>query len=130
MVQPTRTRIAAEEYFQLPEYEQHDLIQLIDGEVIIGMAPIPKHQDTVRDILFLFTLVSRNKGGITYSIKCSAVVPIIKRCDLNVIKREFPNIPAGSPILNHGRKKFFVSVGISSVAFALIPQSTLNGEWN
>ncbi len=67
MVQPTRTRIAAEEYFQLPEYEQHDLIQLIDGEVIIGMAPIPKHQDIVRDILFLFTLVSRNKGGITYA---------------------------------------------------------------
>ena len=63
MVQPARTRIHAEDYYDLPEYEQHDLIQLIDGEVIISMPPIPKHQRIVRDILFLLTTVSRSKGG-------------------------------------------------------------------
>lgn len=63
MVQSTQTRIRAEDYYELPEYEQHDLIQLIDGDVIISMPPIPKHQRIVRDTLFLLTTVSRAKGG-------------------------------------------------------------------
>jgi len=62
----TPTRISAEEYFQLPEYEEHTLIQLIDGEVIISMAPILKHQDIVREIIVLFAILSRQKGGKAY----------------------------------------------------------------
>jgi Uma2 family endonuclease len=67
MVQPTRTRINASEYYELPEYNQHDLIQLINGEVIIGMPPIPKHQDIVREILVMLTLLARKFGGKAYA---------------------------------------------------------------
>ena len=67
MVQPTQIRIDADAYYQLPEYEQHDLIQLIDGEVVIGMPPILKHQDIVREILFFLTLIMRRKGGKAYA---------------------------------------------------------------
>lgn len=67
MIQPTRTRITAADYYQLPEYDQHDLIQLIDGEVIIGMPPIPQHQRLVREILFLLTGISRQRGGEAFS---------------------------------------------------------------
>jgi Uma2 family endonuclease len=61
-VQP-KTRITAADYYQLAEYEQHELIQLIDGEVIIGMPPILKHQRLVRDILYLLTTIARHQGG-------------------------------------------------------------------
>lgn len=67
MVQPTKTRIAAEEYFQLAEYEQHDLIQLIDGEVISGMPPVPRHQSIVGEILFLFLTIVKAKGGKAFT---------------------------------------------------------------
>lgn len=67
MVQPTRTRIKASDYFNMAEYEEHDLIQLIDGEVIIDMPPIPKHQDIVREILVLLTLIARKIGGKAYA---------------------------------------------------------------
>ena len=63
MVESTRTRINASDYYQLPEYEQHDLIQLIDGEFVIGMPPVLKHQDIVREILILLTLIARQVGG-------------------------------------------------------------------
>lgn len=63
MDQPIRTRIMAADYYQLPEYAETDLIQLIDGEVIVSMPPIPKHQRIVREILVLFTLLARQKGG-------------------------------------------------------------------
>jgi len=66
MAQPTRTRIHANDYFQHAEYQEHDLIQLIDGEVMIGMPPILKHQDIVREILILFTLIARQIGGKAY----------------------------------------------------------------
>jgi Uma2 family endonuclease len=59
-------RITAEEYYQLPEYQEHDLIQLIDGEVIIGVAPIPRHQTIVGEILVLLTLYARQHGGSAY----------------------------------------------------------------
>ena len=67
MVQPTRTRIAASEYYQLPEYEQYDVIQLINGEVVIGMPPILKHQDIVREILILLAIIARKLGGKAYN---------------------------------------------------------------
>lgn len=61
-IQPT-TRITAETYFQSDEYQVHDLIQLINGEVVIGMPPIPKHQRIVREILVMLTLLAREIGG-------------------------------------------------------------------
>jgi Uma2 family endonuclease len=63
----SKIRITATTYYQLPEYAEHDLIQLIDGEVIIGMPPIPKHQRLVRDILFLFTTIARQQGGEAFA---------------------------------------------------------------
>jgi Uma2 family endonuclease len=60
------TRLNASTYYQLPEYEQHDLIQLINGEVILSMPPILKHQDIVREILILLTLIARETGGRAY----------------------------------------------------------------
>ena len=66
MVQPTRTRITAREYYQLPDYKQNDLIQLINGEVIIGMPPMLKHKDIVREILIILALIARKLGGKAY----------------------------------------------------------------
>lgn len=67
MIQPTRTRITAADYYQLPEYAQHNLIQLIDGEVIVDMPPIPRHQDIVREILILLAMIARRTGGKAYA---------------------------------------------------------------
>lgn len=63
MAQPTQTRIHAADYYQLPEYEQHDLIQLIEGEVIISMPPIPRHQEIVMAILSLLLPLAKQLGG-------------------------------------------------------------------
>lgn len=79
MVQATRRGISAREYYQLPEYKQHDLIELINGEVIISMPPILKHQDIVREILILFALIARKLGGKAYDS------PIEVRLDNNNI---------------------------------------------
>lgn len=66
MVELTRTGITAQQYFQLPEYEQHDLIQLIDGEVIIGMPPILKHQLIIKKILMLLAKYEAATGGVAF----------------------------------------------------------------
>lgn len=63
MVQPTRTRINAEDYYLLPEYEQNDLIQLIDGVVVLGSANTTRHQQAAGNVLFMLVGVSRQKGG-------------------------------------------------------------------
>lgn len=67
MIQPIETRISATQYYQLDDYEEHDFIQLIDGEVVIGMPPILKHQAIVRELLILFGLIARNTGGTAFS---------------------------------------------------------------
>lgn len=67
MVQPTRTRVTADAYYQLPEYDQQNLIQLIDGEVIIGMPPNVKHQALVGEILFLLLSIARKMGGRAFT---------------------------------------------------------------
>jgi len=61
-IQPI-AKMTAESYFQLDDYQEHDLIQLINGEVLIGMPPIPKHQRIVREILVMLTLLAREVGG-------------------------------------------------------------------
>jgi Uma2 family endonuclease len=63
-VQP---RITAADYYQLPEYSEHTLIQLIDGEVVIGVAPIPLHQMVVMSIAGLLWLYSKQYGGKTFT---------------------------------------------------------------
>lgn len=66
MVQPTLTRINAESYFQLDDYAEHDLIQLINGEVVISMPPIPKHQEIAGEIFALLRIIARRKKGKVY----------------------------------------------------------------
>ncbi|MEM9953367.1 MAG: hypothetical protein AAF846_17300 [Chloroflexota bacterium] len=63
MAEKILTRITAEEYFQLPEYAERDLIELIDGEVIIRMPPVLKHQRLVRAILLMLTQIAEELGG-------------------------------------------------------------------
>ncbi len=63
MVQPTKTRISAAEYFALPEYAEHNLIQLIDGEVVVGMPPLYKHQLISSEIHFFLKAIAKKRGG-------------------------------------------------------------------
>lgn len=67
MVVQAKSRIAAKDYYQLPEYEQYELIQLIDGEVVISVPPIPKHQTIVGEILFLLMSIAKKKGGKAFT---------------------------------------------------------------
>lgn len=65
MVLNTKTRITADEYYKLPEYAEHDFIELIDGEVFIPMPPRTKHQVLVVNIIILFGKIrSTQKGQI------------------------------------------------------------------
>ena len=64
-IQP-KVRTAAVEYFQLPEYAQHDHIQLIDGEVIVSVPPILRHQDIVGEIFAFFLVIAKKLGGKAY----------------------------------------------------------------
>lgn len=63
MAEIAKTRIQADTYYQLPAYQDNTLIQLIDGEVMIGMAPNVKHQKIVREIMFLFMTIAKQKQG-------------------------------------------------------------------
>jgi len=65
-IQPT-LRLSAKTYFGMADYQTHDLIQLINGEVINSMPPIPKHQAIVRELLVMFTLLARKIGGKVYA---------------------------------------------------------------
>ena len=67
MAHPTKTRLKAAEYYQLPDYAEHDLIQLIDGEVVIAMPPIPRHQTIVGEILFLLMTHAKKSGGQAFT---------------------------------------------------------------
>lgn len=66
MVQPTQTRINAAKYFELPEHQERDLIELIDGEVVLRHASTPRHQSIVGELLFMLITYSRQYGGETY----------------------------------------------------------------
>lgn len=56
-------RITAREYFQLPAYENEMLIQLIDGQVVTAMPPIPRHQFIVGEVFAFLRLIARETGG-------------------------------------------------------------------
>jgi len=64
--QPIQTRITANEYYALPAYQEHDLIQLIAGEVVIGMPPILKHQTIIKKILALLLQFEASQGGVAF----------------------------------------------------------------
>lgn len=59
-------QITAETYYQLPEYEQHDLIQLIEGEVFTDVPPKPYHQTVTLNIAVIFRGVAAASGGKAY----------------------------------------------------------------
>lgn len=65
MAQVTQSRITAKDYFQLPEHAELDLIQLIDGQVIIGNTPIIKHQLILGNILVMLADYAKKAGGET-----------------------------------------------------------------
>lgn len=65
-VQPI-TRISADEYYDLPEYEANDLIELIEGEVVVGVPPIPKHQSVVGETFFIFMTCAKSFGGKAFT---------------------------------------------------------------
>lgn len=67
MTQQVKTRVTAAEYYQLPDYAQHDLIQLVNSEVIIGMPPIPRHQAIVGEIFFLLMTFAKKHGGRAFT---------------------------------------------------------------
>jgi len=65
-MQPVKTRLTAAEYYASPEYAAHTLIQLIDGKIVIGMAPVLKHQTIVLEIAVLLRHCTRVLGGKVY----------------------------------------------------------------
>ena len=67
MAQTAKTRLNAAAYYQLPDYAQHDLIQLIDGEVVLSMPPIPRHQAIVGEILFLLMTIAKKNNGRAFT---------------------------------------------------------------
>ncbi len=66
MAQAIKIRIHATDYYKRTDYAEHTFIQLIDGEVILGMPPILKHQAIVRELLLLLGLIAREIGGTAF----------------------------------------------------------------
>lgn len=74
MAQPTRTKITADEFFALPEYAEHTRIELIDGEVVIHVSAIPKHQFAADEILYYLKTYARKNGGHAISAPVAVVL--------------------------------------------------------
>lgn len=56
-----KTRVTADEFFQLPESNQ--FIELIDGEIIMSPSPVPDHQDIIGNGFVLLRQVAKERGG-------------------------------------------------------------------
>ncbi|MCD4687208.1 MAG: Uma2 family endonuclease [Anaerolineae bacterium] len=67
MAVQSKVRMTAAAYYQHADYTQHELIQLIDGEVIISVPPTPKHQAIVGEILFLFMTTAKKHSGRAFT---------------------------------------------------------------
>ena len=67
MAEQVRTRLTAADYYRLPDYAQHDLIQLIDGEVILSMPPVPRHQAIAGEILFFLMTIAKKRSGRAFT---------------------------------------------------------------
>ena len=71
----TRTRITADEFYQSPEYAQYDVIQLVDGEMVIGegndkddiIPPILRHQAIVVATIVFLSSYAKQQGGRVYT---------------------------------------------------------------
>ena len=63
---PERIRITAAEYHASTEYDENDLIELIDGEVVTAVPPTLRHQDIVGEIFHQLKSICRRTGGRTY----------------------------------------------------------------
>lgn len=51
----------------MSDYETQQFIELIDGEIVIDIPPILKHQAIVREVLLLLGLLARQYGGTAFS---------------------------------------------------------------
>ena len=57
----TRTRVTADEFFELPETNQ--FMELIDGEIIMSPSPVPDHQDVIGNGVILLKQHAKERGG-------------------------------------------------------------------
>jgi len=63
---PDRLRLATPNYYASADYQAHTLIQLIDGQKVMGMAPTPRHQDIVGEAYLLLRAIASSQGGKVY----------------------------------------------------------------
>lgn len=59
-----KTRVQLDEYLALPE--TNTPMELLDGEVIVSPAPVPKHQDVSQDFVFVLRDLTKPLGGHLY----------------------------------------------------------------
>lgn len=64
MLEQTRTRITVAEFYQLEETNQ--IIELIDGEIVMSPAPELPHQDATGNIYTMFKSFTQTLGGKVY----------------------------------------------------------------
>lgn len=67
MVQSVQTKITATDYFEFSEYKNHDSIELVDGEVVIVMPPVLKHQAIVAEIFYWIMTIAKKRGGRAFT---------------------------------------------------------------
>lgn len=65
-----KRKMTPEDYLNSQAYQEHEFIQLIDGEIVIGqgdgMPPTLAHQDMVGNVFFFLKLYTREHGGRAY----------------------------------------------------------------
>ncbi len=65
MVEITRTRMTAAEFFALPETTQP--MELLNGELILSPAPVPRHQAITGSTYFVLRTLANTLGGRVYA---------------------------------------------------------------
>jgi len=66
LLSPSRPRLTARDYYASADYQAHTLIQLIDGQVVIGRAPTPQHQDIIGEVYLELRAIADAQGGKVY----------------------------------------------------------------
>lgn len=64
MLEQTRTRITVDEFYQLEETNQ--IVELLDGEVVMSPAPELPHQDATGNVFVMVREFSKSLGGKAY----------------------------------------------------------------